>query len=332
MKKSLILIVFTMVLAIGSTCIAYADVAVPTPAPTIVPEPTVAPTPVPTEAPTPTPVVAPSTVPVEAADPTPEPTPEAAPAVQPLKTVDLVIFAGQSNMSGRGGNAAAAPAVAVDTGYEFRYGTCPTGMYPMTEPFGIYSNGYLCDLPALRGGSLASAFMNTYYNSTGVPVLAFSAARGGSSIGYWQGAEVQGELSQKYDMIKAWCNSNHVAIRRSYVVWLQGETDGVANIAMNDYKVGLSNVFANLFAKGLDQVFVITIGRYAGLPGTYDNVIAAQIELCAQDPRFSLGSDALRNLPETYLTDGCHYNQAALNIAGSQCANAAAARSKMMGN
>ena len=251
---------------------------------------------------------------------------ETDPAAQPLaaKTVDLVIFAGQSNMSGRGGNAAAAPAVPVDTGYEFRIGTSPTGMYPMSEPFGIHNNGYLCDPPALRGGSLASAFMNTYYNATGVPVLAFSAARGGASIGYWQSGPVQAELSQKYDLINAWCQANSVHIRKKYVVWLQGETDGVGRIEKNAYQSGLANTFSTLTAKGVDQVFVITIGRYAGLPGTYDKVIAAQTELCATDPHFTLGSDVLRTLPDAYLVDGCHYGQAALNMAGSQCGSVAA--------
>ena len=307
MKKSAILIA-AAVLLLSSTYVSAAELpAVPSPAP------------VPASA---------APAPAPAATPAPTPTPEPVQTPIPLKTVDLVIFAGQSNMSGRGGDAKAAPGVPVDTAYEFRYGTCSTGMYPVTEPFGIYSNGYLCDLPALRGGSLVSSFVNTYYNGTHVPVLAFSAARGGSSIAYWQSAEVQAELSQKYDLIKAWCASNHVSIRRSYVVWLQGETDGVGNIDKLAYRTGLVNTFTNLFAKGLDQVFVITIGRYAGLPGTYDKVIEAQTELCAQDPRFTLGSDALRNLPEAYLTDGCHYNQAALNIVGSQCANAAVMRSR----
>ncbi len=271
---------------------------------------------------TPTPAV--TTTPAPQAVPTPTPAPIA------LKTVDLVIFAGQSNMSGRGGNAKQAPAVPVDKGYEFRIGTCPTGMYPVQEPFGIYSNGYLCDLPALRGGSLVSAFMNTYYKATGVPVLGFSAARGGSSISYWQQPAVRAELMNKYDMIKAWCTANHIYIRHSYVVWLQGETDGVANVDKDTYKIGLRSIFTPLFAKGLEQVFVITIGQYAGLPGTYDKVAAAQIELCAQDPHFTLGSDALRQLPDTYLADGCHYNQAALNIVGNQCGSVAALRSKML--
>ncbi len=264
--------------------------------------------------------------------PTQTPVPAVTAAPLAVKTVDLVIFAGQSNMSGRGGNAKAAPGVPADKGYEFRYGTCPTGMYPVTEPFGIYSNGYLCDPPVLRGGSLVSSFMNAYYKGTGVPVLGFSAARGGSSIGYWQSSPVQAELSQKLDLIKAWCVSNHIHIRRIYAVWLQGETDGVANIEKDAYKTGLSNVFAPLYSKGLNQVFVITIGQYAGLPGTYDKVIAAQLELCSQDPHFSLGSDVLRTLPATYLSDGCHYNQSALNLAGSQSGSAAALYTKLTGN
>ena len=313
-KKIIPLLAAVLIAAVAPLNVGAAEPLVPTP--TLTPATAAPVTPAPTAAPLPT------TAPVPAVTQAP----------LAVKTVDLVIFAGQSNMSGRGGNAKAAPGVAVDTGYEFRYGTCPTGMYPVTEPFGIYSNGYLCDPPALRGGSLVSSFMNAYYKGTGVPVLGFSAARGGSSIGYWQTAPVQAELSQKLDLIKAWCASNHIHIRRIYAVWLQGETDGVANIEKEAYKTGLANVFAPLYSKGLDQVFVITIGQYAGLPGTYDKVIAAQLELCSQNPHFSLGSDVLRSLPATYLSDGCHYNQSALNLAGSQSGSAAALYTKLTGN
>ncbi len=275
---------------------------------------------------TPSPVVTPEAV----VTPSPVATPEAVVTPSPLKVVDLVLFMGQSNMSGRGGNAKAAPSVPVDKGYEFRIGSSPTGLYPMSEPFGIYSNGYLSDLPALRGGSCASSFMNAYYKGCGVPVMGFSAARGGTGIGYWQGANVQQELSSKYDTIKAWCAANNVQIRRSYAVWLQGETDGVGHITRSAYKTGLTNVFGRLFAKGLDQVFVITVGQYGGLPGIYDEVAAAQMELCAENPHFTLGSSALRTIGEKHLTDGCHYDQAALNIVGAQCGSAAAARTNLL--
>lgn len=317
MRTSKIRAVFiaAMLIAAFHSVSVFADVTTPGTDPiTALPTATLTPTTTPTATPTPAAVATPST---------PTPTPMA------VKMVDLVIFAGQSNMSGRGGNAKEAPGVPVDTGYEFRYGTCATGLYPVTEPFGVYSNGYLCDLPVLRGGSLVSSFMNAYYKGCGVPAMGFSAARGGTSIAYWQTAPVQAELIQKFDLIKSWCSANHIYIRKEYVVWLQGETDGVAKIDKATYKAGLSSVFAPLFAKGLDQVFVIPIGQYAGLPGTYDQIIAAQTELCATDPHFSLGSDALRALPATYLTDGCHYSQAALNIVGTQSGTAAAVFSKM---
>ncbi len=233
-------------------------------------------------------------------------------------------------MSGRGGNARSAPKVPVDKGYEFRYGLSPTGLYPITEPFGIYSAGQLCDLPALRGGTLVSSFANAYYNGCGVPVMAFSAARGGTGISYWQDPKVQQELVAKYDTIRSWCAANNVVIRRSYAVWLQGETDAVAHVSRTTYKMGLKRTFDRLFSKGLEQVFVITIGQYGGLPGIYDEVAAAQMELCNENPKFTLGSAALRTLPETYLTDGCHYNQAALNIVGTECGNVAAVRSVLL--
>ena len=53
---------------------------------------------------------------VETAAATYDVTPTPAPLA--LKTVDLVIFAGQSNMSGRGGDATQAPGVPADTGYQ----------------------------------------------------------------------------------------------------------------------------------------------------------------------------------------------------------------------
>lgn len=327
MRKSLAIVplIVVVIIAASATCDVHAT-SVTGSLPTV---PTVTPAAPITASPSVTPIAAPTT---QTQQPAATPVVATPTPVIALKTVDLVIFAGQSNMSGRGGNAKQAPSVPVDKGYEFRIGTCPTGMYPMSEPFGIYSNGYLCDLPVLRGGSCASAFMNTYYKATGVPVLGFSAARGGTSIAYWQTAPVQRELAQKLDMIKAWCASNHIFIRRIYAVWLQGETDGVANVDKDTYERGLVNIFSPLYAKGLNQVFVITIGQYSGLPGTYDKIIAAQLELCAKDPHFSLGSDALRTLPATYLTDGCHYNQAALNIVGTQSGSAAALYTKLTGN
>lgn len=242
-----------------------------------------------------------------------------------IMTVDLVVFAGQSNMSGAGGNADEAPAVPHGCGYEYRNGKDPAGMYEVTEPFGTSADGYLSDPDGLRKGTLVSAFMNSYYSSTGVPVLAFSAARGGTDMmNYWSTPQVKAELSNKYGNIKAWCAANHVKIRHQYVVWLQGESDGYMGMDQLAYRRELIALFAPLFSQGLEQVFIITPGNCEGAPGVYDQIISGQKTLCANNAHFTLATDTLKQLPNTYLVDGIHYNQQALNLVGTQAAAAAA--------
>lgn len=247
-----------------------------------------------------------------------------------LMTVDLVIFAGQSNMSGAGGNAAAAPAVPHGCGYEFRNGQDPAGLYEVVEPFGARENGYLSDPAELRYGTLASAFMNKYYSATGVPVLGVSMARGGTAVfNYWNKPEVRNEIVTKYDNVIAWCTANHVKVRKQYIVWLQGESDAMAGISEKDYQSMLESIFAPLYSKGLQQMFVITPGNLEGVPGAFDSIITAQKNLCAKNAHYTLASESLHNLPNTYLTDGIHYNQSALNLVGEEAAVAAAAYSKL---
>ena len=101
--------------------------------------------------------------------------------------VDVILFAGQSNMSGVG-DASFAPAVPEGVAYEFRAITDPTRLYPLEEPFGEkeHNPGMLDDSKFLtRSGSLVSAFVNSYYEQTGTPVVAVSASRGSSKLKSW---------------------------------------------------------------------------------------------------------------------------------------------------
>lgn len=250
---------------------------------------------------------------------------DSAPSADGVMTVDLVIFAGQSNMSGGGGNAKAAPAVAHGCGYEYRNGQSAPGLYEVEEPFGTTANGYICDPEGLRQGTLVSAFMNKYYNATGVPVVGVSASRGGTGIyTFWNSEAVRQELVNKYLDAIAYCNSNHIYVRNRYVVWLQGETDAIALMSGTTYQAGLDELFAPLFLRNLDQVFIVTIGNFGGLPGAYDEIVNAQINKCKVDARFTLGTTVLHDLPDTYTVDGVHYNQTALNMAGEETAAVAA--------
>lgn len=250
---------------------------------------------------------------------------------QALLTVDLVIFAGQSNMSGVGGDVKQTPAVPHGCGYEYRNGKDPAGLYEITEPFGLSANGYLSDPDGVRNGTLVSSFANHYFGATGVPVLAFSAARGGTGMDFWTNVQVKNELFMKYQNIKYWCESNHVKIRRQYVVWLQGESDAIAGMSGSDYQNNLKDVFSAVLADGIEQIFIITPGQLDMVPDFYGEIVKAQKELCNTSPYFTLATDSLYTLPNTYLVDGIHYNQGALNLVGAQAATAASMYTALKG-
>lgn len=242
-----------------------------------------------------------------------------------IGTVDLIVFAGQSNMSGAGGNAAAAPAVPNGQGYEFRAISDPTGLHPITEPFGVTEAGYAGETAATKKGSLVSSFVGTYYAKTGTPVVAVSASRGGTDMDFWTSPNVIADINSRYTKAKNFLEVNHYNVRKKYVVWLQGESDGVEGRSAQEYKNCMETTFAPLFANGLDQVFVITPGRALGNIMTYDTIINAQKNLCAVNYKYTLASDMLRNLPDAYFADQVHYNQTALNMVGADAAARVAA-------
>nr|MCR5602177.1 hypothetical protein [Lachnospiraceae bacterium] len=123
--------------------------------------------------------------------------------------VDLIMFMGQSNMSGTGGNAQYAPRVPGGYGYEFRAISDPTRLYPIEEPFGINENvpGAIEDLPIAKRGSMVSAFVNRYYELTGVPVVAVSASSGGRDTGFWMRDEVEDDFAERQRRAQVWLES-----------------------------------------------------------------------------------------------------------------------------
>ena len=108
-----------------------------------------------------------------------------------MTTYDLFLFAGQSNMAGRGIACTQFPECAPDlipgAGAEFRAISDPTRLYPIAEPFGALENNPTGIFePGMKTGSLVASFVNTYFQNTGVPVLGLSSSKGGSVIANWQ--------------------------------------------------------------------------------------------------------------------------------------------------
>lgn len=234
--------------------------------------------------------------------------------------VDLVMFMGQSNMSGTG-DSEKAPVVIDGAGYEFRAISDPTHLYPIEEPFGQYENNEEgVDDKDLKTGSLVSSFVNSYYSGSGVPVVAVSASAGGSTLNSWrEDGNLLPDAVNRYNMAKEWLLDNGYVIRHSYMVWLQGESDGNKQTSKEDYISSMKDIFSIMKDSGVEKCFLIRIGIRTEEPGMYDTIIEAQTELCRDNEDFILVSTKAVELEHLGLMrDEVHYTQGGLNLIGEE--------------
>ena len=158
-----------------------------------------------------------------------------------MRKFDLIMFMGQSNMAGRGIVSEKWPQPAVkcktDVGYEFRAISDPTKLYYIEEPFGVNENNPDgINEPGMKTGSLVSAFVNAYCETSGVPVIAVSASKGGSKIESWQGNDdYLTDAIERFKRAWEYCEANDIAIRHRFMVWCQGESDGDAGTSPEEY-------------------------------------------------------------------------------------------------
>lgn len=234
--------------------------------------------------------------------------------------VDLVMFMGQSNMSGTG-DSEKAPTVIDDAGYEFRAISDPTKLYPIEEPFGENENNEDgVDDEDLKTGSLVSSFVNSYYSGTGVPIVAVSASAGGSTLHSWRkDGDLLPDAVNRYNLAKEWLTENGYVIRHSYMVWLQGESDGNKQTSKEDYISSMKDIFSVVQENGIEKCFIIRIGIRTEEPGMYDTIIEAQTELCQNNEDFILISTKAVELENLGLMrDEVHYTQGGLNLIGEE--------------
>ncbi len=240
------------------------------------------------------------------------------------REVDVILFAGQSNMSGLG-DASLAPVVPEGVGYEFRAITDPTRLYPLAEPFGENEhNPGMCDDRGLleRTGSLVSAFVNSYYEQTGTPVVAVSASRGSSKLNTWLKEDgLFMDAGKRLDTCLQYLNNEpDYKIRHIYMVWLQGESDTSAKDTVESYMEGVQKLYGNFKILGVEKCFVIRIGLdqerdSAGI----DHVIEAQTQLCRTSEDFVLVSTQAVTLTERgMMQDRVHYTQEGYNLIGEE--------------
>lgn len=242
------------------------------------------------------------------------------------RIIDLIIFMGQSNMSGVGGNVNLAPPVDEGKGYEFKAISDPTRLYNIEEPFGKNESfiGGICDFPGSKRGSIVSSFINEYYEQTHTPVVCVSASEGATTTEKWMSASYQADLSERFKRAVVWLESNNFSIRNRYAVWLQGESDAANNVEGAKYIENMDNIIRCLFIEGLNKVFIITPGRTITIKNYFDTIVKSQIEMCRKSGYYALATTALCKVSTEFMVDEWHYNQKVLNYIGKDTADSVA--------
>ena len=245
-----------------------------------------------------------------------------------LKEADLILFMGQSNMSGAGGNAEEAPELIKGAGYEYRAITQPEELVVLAEPFGAqeHKEGFLDDRGLIeRGGSLATAFVNAYYKETKERVVAVSASRGSAQISSFNNYLVE-DVIERLEGAKRTMMEQQVNIRHIYMVWFQGETDAYVETPEEKYIGEMQKLLNTLQPYGVEKCFVIQIGNVVMGDEIVDTTKMHEIQetLCETDENFVLVSTLPKELSEPpYMEDQIHFTQQGLNLIGEDAGKAA---------
>ena len=238
-----------------------------------------------------------------------------------LKEADLILFMGQSNMSGAGGDANEAPELIKGAGYEYRAVTQPEELVLLTEPFGEleHKEGYLDDRGLIpRGGSLVTSFVNAYYKQTKERVVAVSASRGSAQISSFNNYLVE-DVIERLENAKNTMMAHQVNIRHIYMVWFQGETDAYVGTSEESYIGEMQKLLHTLQPYGVEKCFVIQIGNVIMGEEMVDTAAMQKTQelLCETDENFVLISTIPKKLSEKpYMEDGIHFTQQGLNLIG----------------
>ncbi len=249
-----------------------------------------------------------------------------------MPLIDLFLFAGQSNMGGRGISCdrfpETAPAVLPGAGWEYRPISAPDRLFPIQDPIGAWENNPEGIHENRKTGSLVPAFVNAYYALSGVPVVGVSASKGGSPIREWlPGSPYLTDALARLDQAGRWLEKNDYAVRHIFVRWCQGESDGDEGTDKEAYVSGFSAMLEEMKRHGVEKLLMVRIGQcnLPDDPERYQAMIAWQEEIAAAFPDVVMVSRAFASMRDRGLMkDAFHYYQAGYNEAGQEAGRNAA--------
>ena len=240
-------------------------------------------------------------------------------AINKVNTVDLVLFMGQSNMSGQGEDATKATVLEDGEGYEFRAVSDPTKLYKAVEPFGITENNDA--ITDTQTGGMITSIMKSYYRDRKVPIVGVLATCGGSGIDQWQpNTTFYNEAVRRANLAKTWLINNGYVIEHILLVYCQGEHEAriVEKNTFNYWKPMIDNIVIGLKKDvGIEKCFMIRIGNVIGDNNKFANMIEIQTNICKYYSDYILLTTKLSEMNDRGLMrTKYHYIQSAYNEIG----------------
>ena len=213
--------------------------------------------------------------------------------------IDVCLFAGQSNMDGRG---TASDATPVTTGKAYKW-----------------DNTNNTTVAFEAEGSLIPAYMQEYTSLSRVPIVEVKEAVGGTGIAQY----VSDYLPLATNMLTrciAYLEGQGKNVRRCFMLWCQGESDvdGDLSTGTEAYKTQFGILKSDVMQAGVNQIFIINIGQASN--GTFDfGPIRTALQEVCNGTDVIMVSDKFYNATN-YMKDRWHYTQIVYNVVGKNSA------------
>jgi surface protein len=231
-----------------------------------------------------------------------------------VNSFDLFVMAGQSNMAGQS-EIYREFRVPLYKSYNYSYSL--NTFTEVKHPFGEWINERVDDeelkqswlenptsdtwwqMEGAAGGqlglpyaSLSPYFASKYYAVTKHPTILTQCACGNTTIAEWLPSNNKGRYRlavKKINSSISYANKMNVPIRGKYLIWLQGENDGMYKTGTEKYKTRFLQFWSALKQDcGLEKCFIIRVAKYR--EGKYDDkpIIEAQEQLALENDDIEL--------------------------------------------
>lgn len=256
------------------------------------------------------------------------------------KTIDLVLFQGQSNMAGMA-TIPEEPDLVCEYGWQFHHANYKNGvtdsiLIPIADGFGsgdcYYDTDYSADVNGgVHNAGLQLSFACRYFELNKVPIVGVSCSYPGmnsnkfipTSTDVNPNWNVQTNTKMK-DAI-AYLEAQGYTIRRKYAMYLQGESDGDESFTANKHKSNLRAIFDSFVSNwGCEKVILVRIGN-SNDSSNYDKyrtILQAQNELVYENDDILMGSLKASTFRDRGLmSDAWHYTLKGYRELGNDIAN-----------